>query len=255
MRLYSITRFSLLALLVSSLFSCNEKEEFVTDKISEYMPMTVGKYIVYRLDSLVFTEFGRTIETRRYQQKDEVAGTFTDLAGRPSFRIQRYLRDSLGIGSWQPLSTYVITALADQVEVLEDNLRFIKLHMPVTDGFSWKGNKFMPDNPYQLKYNFSNDNEMELWDYYYDGLAAPFSYRGINYTDVLSVEEIDEAFNVPITSPTSYAARSRAVAKYSKSIGLVYQEYELWEYQPNTGGAGGPYYTGFGVKRWMIDHN
>ncbi|MDZ4793734.1 MAG: hypothetical protein SGI83_05590 [Bacteroidota bacterium] len=255
MRLQLLTRISLLAIIISSLFSCNEKEEFVTENIKDYLPLTTGKYIIYRLDSLVFTQFGRTIETHRYQQKDQVDGIFTDLAGRTSYRIQRYLRDSLGTGYWQPLSTYVITPLTDQIELQEDNLRFIKLHMPITNGFSWKGNRYIPTDAYSQKYNFSNDNEMELWDYYYDGLASPFSYRGYNYTNVLSVEEIDEAFNVPITSPTSYAAKSRAVEKYSKSIGLVYQEYELWEYQPNTGGSGGPYYTGFGIKKWMIDHN
>ncbi len=31
--------------------------------------------------------------------------------------------------------------------------------------------------------------------------------------------------------------------------------YEMWEYQPNTGGSGGPYKTGFGITMWMIDHN
>ncbi|HEY9663211.1 MAG TPA: hypothetical protein V6C65_32600, partial [Allocoleopsis sp.] len=82
-----------------------------------------------------------------------------------------------------------------------------------------------------------------------------FSYKGNNYTDVYTVEEADESFNVPITSPGSYGSKSRSVEKYAKAIGLVYREYELWEYQPNTGGTGGPYKTGFGITMWMIDHN
>jgi hypothetical protein len=72
---------------------------------------------------------------------------------------------------------------------------------------------------------------------------------------VVTVEQIDEAFNVPITNPGFYASRSRAVDRYAKGIGLVYKELELWEHQPNTGGAGGPYKTGFGITMWMIDHN
>ena len=66
--------------------------------------------------------------------------------------------------------------------------------------------------------------------------------------DVYTVEQQMTSLNVPITIPTSYASRSRSVEKYSKNIGLVYREYELWEYQPNPGGSGGPYYTGFGIK-------
>jgi hypothetical protein len=255
MRLQSITRFSFLAIFVSTLFSCNEKEEFISDKASDYLLLTPGKYITYRIDSLVFTNFGRNIETHRYQVKDQVDALVTDNLGRPSYRIFRYLRDSVGTLPWQPSGTYYVTVLSDQAELIEDNLRFIKLHQPIKDGYSWKGNKYLPTDPYGSKFNFSNDDNMGDWDFYYDGASSSFSYRGNNYSNVYSVEQADEAFNVPITSPTSYAAKSRSVEKYSKTIGLVYRDYELWEYQPNPGGAGGPYYTGFGIRMWMIDHN
>ena len=255
MRFYSISRLSLLAIVVTSLFSCSEKEEFITDNISDYVRLSPGKYITYRLDSLVFVNFGRIIETHRYQVKDQVDALITDNLGRPSYRIFRYLRDSLGTTPWQPSGTYYVTQLSDQIEVIEDNLRVIKMHMPIKDGFTWKGNKFLPNEPYIPSYLFSNDNFIQDWDFYYDGASSAFSYRGNNYSDVYSIEEVDESFNVPITSPTSYALRSRAIEKYSKNIGLVYREYELWDYQPNTSGTGGPFYTGFGIRKWMIDHN
>jgi len=261
MRFLSTTRFAFIAITLFTLLSCNEKEEFTSEALSDYVPLTAGKYITYRLDSLVFTNFGRTVETHKYQVKHVIDGQITDNLGRPSYRVYRYIRDSVNTSSWTPsqpwinAGTYYITPLTDQVEVIEDNLRFIKLHMPVTDGFSWKGNKFLPPDPYASYYNFSNDDNMEDWDFYFDNATTSFSYRGFNYANVHSVEEVDESFNVPITNPAGYASRSRAVEKYSRNIGLVYREYELWEYQPNPGGAGGPYYTGFGIKMWMIDHN
>lgn len=236
--------------------SCtSEKEELPTEQINEYMLLAPGKYITYRLDSLVFTNFGRTIETHRYQVKEQVDALITDNLGRPSYRVFRYLRDSLGTTAWQPSGTYYITPLADQVEVVEDNLRFIKLHMPLRENFSWKGNRYFPSEPYYPKYPFNNDISIQDWDYYYDGPSSTFSYRGNTYNDVFTVEQYDESNNVPISSPGSYASKTRAVEKYAKNIGLVYREYELWDYQPNTGLPGGPYYTGFGIKKWMIDHN
>jgi hypothetical protein len=96
---------------------------------------------------------------------------------------------------------------------------------------------------------------MADWDFYYDGSSSSFSYKGNTYSNVKTIEESDESFNVSITVPIAYAARSRSVERYSKNIGLVYREYELWEYQPNTGNPAGPYKTGFGVTQWMIDHN
>jgi hypothetical protein len=260
MRLQTITRIGLLAITFSTLFSCNEKEEFVTDKLTDYFILTPGKYITYRLDSMVFTNFGRTTEIHKYQVKHVIDAQITDNIGRPSYRVYVYIRDSAGTQPWLPAgNTYFITALADQVELIENNFRFIKIHAPVKDGFTWKGNKYLPTDtcggPYCPIYKFSNDDEMQNWDYYYDGNSSSFSYRGINFSNVMSVEEADESFNVPITVPTSYAARTRSVEKYSKNIGLVYKEHELWEYQPNTGNPAGPYKTGFGITMWMIDHN
>jgi len=257
MRLLKISRVSLLAFVVFSLFSCKtEKEEFITDNISDYyLKLNPGKYITYRLDSLVFTNFGRTIVTRRYQVKDQVDALITDNLGRPSYRVFRFRRDSLGTTPWQPAGTYFVTPLANQVEMIEDNLRFIKLHMPVKDGFTWKGNKYFPTEPYEPNYIFSNDFAMQDWDFYYDGTSTSFSYRGNNYAEVQTVEQIDESLNVPITSANQYALKSRSVEKYAKNIGLVYREYELWDYQPNSSGSGGPFYTGFGIRMWMIDHN
>ena len=241
--------------LSALLYSCDEKDEFSSEEIADYMPLVTGKYIIYRLDSLVFTNFGRTTEIHKYQVKHQVDAQITDNLGRPAYRVYWSIRDEAGTQPWQQMGTYSVTPLSDQVEVQEDNLRFIKLHMPVNDGFNWKGNRYMPTEPYSSMFVFSNDNNMDDWDYYYDGVPGPFSHDGRNYENVLSVEQIDESFNVPITSPSSIAFRSRSVEKYSKDIGLVYRQYELWEYQPNEGGAGGPYKTGFGITMWMIDHN
>jgi hypothetical protein len=246
---------SLAIILTAGLFACNKNEQFTTAALSDYMPLATGKYITYRLDSMVFTNFGRSTEIHKYEVKHQIDALITDNLGRPAYRVFRYIRDTTGTQSWQPSGSYFITPLSDQIEVSEDNLRFIKLHLPFRDAFSWKGNKYLPTDPYGSFYNFSNDDNMEDWDFYYNGEPGSFSYRNNNYTDVYTVEEADESFNVPITSPTSYAARSRSVEKYGKNIGLVYREYELWEYQPNTGGSGGPYKTGFGITMWMTGHN
>ena len=257
MRFFFVTRILVCVLLAFAFFSCNKKTEiYQTESINDYLPLAVNKYITYRIDSTVFTNFGRNTEVHSYQMKFVVDAQITDNLGRPSFRVFRYIRDTAGTQPWVPVyntSTYFITPLTDQIELVEDNLRFIKLHAPVTSGFSWKGNKYLTYDPYNSLYNFSNDDEMQEWDFYYDTFEPSFSYRGNNYTNVYTIEEVDESLNVPITNPNGYASKNRAVEKYSKNLGLVYREYEMWEYQPGTGS--GPYKTGFGLKMWMIDHN
>lgn len=253
------TRLCLFASLLFTFFSCNKTEEFNSEALEDYLPLAEDKYITYRLDSMVFTNFGAVTEIHSYQEKHVIDTVFTDNLGNTSYRVFVFFRDSAGTQSWQPRtsSTYYITPLTDQVDVMdENNFRFIKLHLPLRDGYSWKGNKFLPTGqggPFAPEFSFSNDDNMADWDYYYDGVPSSFSYRGNNYADVYTVEQADESYNVPITDPNAYAAKSRAVEKYAKNIGLVYKEFEMWEYQPNPGGT--PYKTGFGITLWMIDHN
>ncbi len=152
-----------------SFSSCEkETEEFTTEPIADYLPLTVGKYIIYRIDSTVFTNFGKTEELHRYQVKHEVNAQITDNLGRPSYRIFRYLRDSLGTQPWVINGSYFITPLSDQVEVIEDNLRYIKLHLPLKLNSDWKGNKYVSDDPFGSLYTLYNDDDMNDWDYTID---------------------------------------------------------------------------------------
>ncbi len=252
-------------LTLASLPSCTEeKEDFQTEKLEEYMPLAAGKYITYRLDSMVFTNFGNNVEIHKYQVKHVIDSKITDNLGRPSYRVFVFIRDSIDINSWTPAqpwvnsASYFITPLDDQVEVIENNLRFIKLHLPIKNNFSWKGNKYLPMSncgttygPYCSIFSIDNDNSMDDWDYYYDGGATSFNYKGFTYADVQTVEHADESLNIPVTNPNAYAYKTRSVEKFAKNIGLVYREHELWEYQLSPT----PHKEGFGVTMWMIDHN
>jgi hypothetical protein len=247
----------LLASIIISLFiaSCSDKKEvFETELLSEYQPLQPGKYITYRLDSTVFVNFERDMEIHRYQVKHVVDAQIEDAQGRPSYRIFRYIRDSAGVNDWVANGSYMITPLEDEVEVIEDNLRFVRLHMPMKEGYTWKGNKHLPTNPFEGLAAFSNDDDIRNWEYYYDRFESAVSYMGYNYENVWTVEQVDDYFNMPLADPTNYGFKSRAVDQYAKGIGPVYREYELYEYQPNPTGTS-PYYSGFGIRMWMIDHN
>ncbi len=245
-----------LPIAIGIFFSCERKvEDFTSDAIADYLPVIVGKYITYRLDSTVYTNTGRTEETHKYQVKHTVDAAVTDNLGRPSFRIIRQLRDSAGLQPWVINGTYFITALADQAEVVEDNLRFIKLHIPFKINVDWKGNKYLNADPYASLYTFSNDDNMNDWDYNYDQYDATTTIGTQTVNDVYTVFHIDEKLNAPVTVNSAYGFKNYSVEKYAKNIGMVSRDYILWEYEPNTGNPGGGYKTGFGIKMWMIDHN
>ncbi len=252
MRLFYTTFFSLVILFAVS--SCGtEKDEFASPKMSDYLPMQVGKYIIYRMDSTVFTNLNTVIEVHKYQVKHEIASVTTDNLNRTTYVVNRSLRNEDGTSGWQANGNYTVVTADDQTEVVDDNLRVLKLHIPLREGFSWKGNRHLPLKPYKNMFTFSADNDMQSWDFYYDSFGD-FSYEDNNYQDVLTVEKIDESDNLPIEPSTTIASRIRSVDRYAYNIGLVFKEYTMWEYQNNPS-APNPTYTGFGVTMWMIEHN
>ena len=239
-----------------SITSCEKKtEEFKTDAIADYLPLSVGKFITYRLDSTVFTNFGRTQEIHKYRVKHVVDAQVPDNLGRPSYRILRFLNDSLGSGPWVSNGTYFITPLTDQVEVIEDNLRYIKLHLPFKLNTDWKGNKYLADRPYSSLYLFSNDEGMNDWDYSLDNFDQSISIGGQVLNDVYTVFHLDDALNAPVTDFKEAGWRTYSTERYAKNIGLVTRDLIMWEYQPNAGGVGVGPIEGFGIKMWMIEHN
>jgi hypothetical protein len=59
----------------------------------------------------------------------------------------------------------------------------------------------------------------------------------------------------PYSSELPFGRTNYSVEKYAKGIGLVYQEFLMWEYQPPNAANPTGARIGFGVKRSIIDHN
>ncbi|MEJ8820386.1 hypothetical protein [Lacibacter sp. H407] len=248
-------------LLISS---CKRTETLETLSLEELIPLQVGKYITYRLDSLVFTNSGKLTEVHRYQIKHTIDRQSVDNQNRPTWVVVTYINDSTGIGPWVRNGTYTITPVDKRLEVTENNLRVIKINLPSRVGFTWKGNAYLPDRPFNPEYPISIDANMSLWDFQFETVSASETVGSNQLNDVTTIFHIDESENVPLIGrrDTSFASREFSIEKYAKNIGLVYREFELWENQPRPKTSGNPpqisydpVRIGFGIKMWMIDKN
>lgn len=238
-------------------FSCTRKtEDFISEPLSDYLPLQVGKFITYRLDSTVFINFGASAEVHSYQEKQIVDAKITDNLGRESYRILRFIRDTAGTQPWAPSGSYLITPTDKTIEVIENNLRFLKLTMPIKQDNSWKGNRYLPDNVFSPDYNFGIvDAGVEDLDYTYSSVGGAATIKGQTYNDVLTVDVADlvdnaNPNNATVIDQNVQASVNQVQDKYAKSLGLIYQKFVMWEYQPSLGAR-----IGFGITRSIIDHN
>lgn len=239
------------------LYACNKKDTSLNPtQLIEYMPLQPGKYIHYRLDSMRFIDFGQRDTVVSYDAKDVIDAEVTDNLGRPTFRVVRYLRDlsSTNDEDYVAKLTYFVTPTREVVEVLEENLKFQKLRLPVNNGFNWHGNSFLPSTPYFELYQFSNDEDINLWDYTYSGVNEPAVINDNIYDSTVTVQQVADSSNVPIEFPDGLAYRNYWTETYAKNIGLIYKEVVMWEYQPPNSGNPG-FRSGFGLKLSIIDHN
>lgn len=111
----------------------------------------------------------------------------TDAAGRTTYQVVRLIRDIDGTKPWAPAGTYFITPTAKTMEVVENNWRFVKLALPINQGFSWKGNEYLPAKPYSGLFNFSNDIQMEDWDYTIDSVNTTAQLNGNTFDHVIKI--------------------------------------------------------------------
>jgi hypothetical protein len=240
------TLFTALALV--TLWSCKKSETPNYTNASEYYPMTVGKYITYKLDSSNYIGYTSTATVTKYFVRDVVEAEITDNLGRKSYRVVRYIKDSLAQPVWRNNNTFMVTPLEKSFEYVENNLRFIRLQNPVNDGFEWPGTSYIAGNGGNPALQFFSG-----WKYHYENIAAPFAVFTNTVTNTITVNQADDTGGFP-ADPLAYSDRNFGKEVFGKGIGLIYKDFLHWSYQPPSNGVPG-YRSGWGVKLAMIDHN
>ncbi|HXB06293.1 MAG TPA: hypothetical protein VNW04_04240 [Puia sp.] len=245
-------------LFVIVVASCKKTNHYPATSLTDYfLTLQVGKYAIYRLDSLNFYYYGQLDTVTSYLAKDSVESSFVDGSGNTAWNVTRYLSDTTGT-NWNPTETYTVTPFQQRIELTEDNLRFVKLAFPLSTGFSWQGNDYLPYAPYQDFFDFSDDSHLTLgnWNYTYQSVNKPYAVGSQNFDSTVTVLQENDSINVPIRDVNSFASRTYWSETYAKHIGLVYRHTEMWEYQPPTpDGTQTGYKIGFQLTMQLVSHN
>ena len=226
--------------------SCKkENEEFQTAAVETYAPYQSGKYITYRLDSLIFVSFGSTQEIHSYEVKFTVDSSLTDNVGRRTWRIFRGIRPLNSTAAFTPDATFTAIHTGTGLEFIENNLRYIKLLQPIRNGYSWKGNKYIDTYSINSQLRYLDD-----WDYTYENAHQPKTIGGFNFDSTVTVVQRNDSLGLPLTPQTQYAEKNIGSEIYASHIGMVYRNFLHFEFQRISNS-----YTGYGVTYTIKDHN
>lgn len=194
-----------------------EDADFEPDFGYEYFPDQIGHFVVYDVDSTTYDDFFRPplVTTRRLQMKDRIESVFVDNLGREAVRVERFERDSAGQG-WELRRAYYFVKNRSNVEVVEENLRFVKLVFPPRENTRWQGNKFIQA--------VGNNAYLANWEYRITSRGAPADINGVSYPSTV---------NILLRDRETQIQKVFAREVYAANVGLVFREWMNLEAQSN----------------------
>jgi hypothetical protein len=214
--------------IVLLFFSCKKTEVPAYLNASDYYPLHNGMVWVYKLDSTATNAFGTALVTNSYHLKDSAGTSFNDNTGHESWPVYRFITDTAELNPWQSISTYYVTPVDNKIEVVDDNnLRFIKLISPVTNGKSWLGNSYIDTRSLSSLYPY-----LDGWNYMYDSVNLSYNtLAGVVDSTVIVLQRDETSPDTPF-DPQYYQQRNYAVEVYAYNKGLIYKNFLHWTWQP-----------------------
>lgn len=188
-------------------FSCAKKKIPESSSLLglDYYPTTIGRYVVYDVDSTIYNSLTQDTIVTKYRIKEKITELFTDNEGQDALRLERFIKkynpnkpyDSI---AWTIKEVWMVNANKKSVQVVEGNVRYTKLIFPVQQGASWDGNA---------------KNTIGEWMYTYDY---------IDKAETIGSKQVDKVLNVKQKNYRTLISYQNYNEKYAKGIGLVYRE-------------------------------
>jgi len=170
-----------------------------------YYPASIGNYVIYEVDSIVYDEFTSDTTHYKYRIKEKLEEEFTDPENKTAIKIARYIKkfdasksyDSI---PWSIKDIWQANVNKTNVEVVEENVRFTKLIFPVKEGSTWDGNA---------------KNSIGQWDY---------TYSYIDNNETINSVPLQKTLMVTQKNFRTLISFQYYVEKYAEGVGLAYRE-------------------------------
>ena len=158
----------------------------------------LGQAVIYDVQEIQYA-LTSLPTVKNYQLKEVVASFFTDSDGKEALRIERYRREN-DTQKWEIDSVFLAKKEIDKALKTENNVTYVKLIFPVSEGLKWNGNAYnsLGNNTYELK-----------------KLNQSFQTNGQNFPQTLTIIQQNDSTLVDL---------KRRLEVYAVGIGMIYQE-------------------------------
>lgn len=198
---WAISSRCILALALCSFSACKKNPPVEVDFGYNYLPLEIGQWVEYDVDSIVYDEFAQTVTNYPFVLRETVVETFEDAEGRTAYRVERATR-MLDSAEFVVRGSYAVLVDGVRAERLDNNTRIVPLIFPPKDGADWNGNAF-------------NTKGEELFEY--DYVDQPETIGSLALDSTLRVIHRNDTDN--------FVVKTYQEERYARNIGLVYREF------------------------------
>lgn len=213
----------LLCLAIFCALSCGENETEELDQSVfgyEYLSLDVGHEWIYNVDSVLIGQGGLDNIESTSQVRERITELISEENGKKTYRLERSHRRADSV-AWNVTDIWTIASTDARVTKTIENLTFVKMVFPATDGTRWDGHVFFDDEEF-FPVAQENLKIYQNWDYEIQSRDQPQKVGDIDYDNVLRVDHIDEE---------TLISRRLSYEKYAKGVGLVERYMEIFDSQ------------------------
>lgn len=197
---------------------------------SSFFPLSDGYTISYQVNELVFSNEGNSIDTSSYQLQEVIVDEFKDETGATVYIVDRSVRNGTS-GAWTYNQSWQSMIANNRVIRIEDNVRFIKLRLPITPNDTWDGNALF-DASAPLELGGETIDYYKNWQSVITRDDISITFDGVTYDNVYEVTLVDYENNIEIR---------KAKELYAEGIGLISRSLEIMDTQCFDACAGQPW--------------
>ena len=223
-----VQRVAIIIGLFTAIVSCVGDVSAISNS-RDFFPLTVGRYIIYRVSQEVYATAQQTPSISNWEEKDEISRLVSDSAGIATYLVIRSSRTT-SKGYWQKVKEYTVKKYPEMIVTNVDNRPVISMVYPISKGVTWNGNSFNTNGP------------------------APFSYDQINQPATINTKVFKQVLMVIERNDTSIINRYISTKQYALGIGLVADELTALELCQTTDCIGsGKIESGIRTSRQIVE--
>jgi len=174
----------------------------------DFYPLATGLYRDYRIQHILHI-LSQEPDTSNYYLREYVMDSAVNMEGGYTYTLARYTRDSIN-HDWTLDSLWKAEKNNKFVRVTENNVPYVKLVFPVTEGKSWDGNAY---------------NNLEEKNYIMQNAYIPYQVSDHTYEE--SVTVIHEYI------PDTMVRYINKTEVFAENVGLIYKGYTDLKYCTN----------------------